>query len=303
TADFVKPDSVVELEIEKGSDPPALAGPLTSSDNVVKELFVKGTEPNKVSDKHDKLDSVSDLQATFNEADDSIDISWDYESEIDVTFDVSYKVDDGEYTSLTNTDETKADINSVEEGSTYTIKVVAVSEEDSDLKSDEATTTVETGDEAIPKVTGLSAEYNESNQSLDISWEYDGPDATFEVKINDDTQSVQEKNVEVSGVSPGNTYDIIVTPIVDDEKGPSSQTSITIDDEEEDSEDETEDDKQDENNEEEEEDEQEKEDTDTEDSNDVNDDENNDETDEEDNDEDIEEDEEQDIQESNENDE
>src|SRR5699024_800651 len=175
-------------------------------------------------------------------------------------------------------------------------------EEDSDLKSDEATTTVETGDEAIPKVTGLSAEYNESNQSLDISWEYDGPDATFEVKINDDTQLVQEKNVEVSGVSPGNTYDIIVTPIVDDEKGPSSQTSITIDDEEEDSEDETEDDNQDENDEEDEQ-EQEQEDTDTEDSNDVNDDENNDETDEEDNDEDIEEDEEQDIQESNENDE
>src|SRR5699024_9661704 len=75
TADFVKPDSVVELEIEKGSDPPALAGPLTSSANVVKELFVKGTEPNKVSDKHDKLNSVSDLQATFNEADDSIDIN------------------------------------------------------------------------------------------------------------------------------------------------------------------------------------------------------------------------------------
>src|SRR5699024_2219636 len=140
----------------------------------------------------------------------------------------------------------------------------------------------------------------ESNQSLDISWEYDGPDAAFEVKINDDTHSVQEKNVEVSGVSPGNTYDIIVTPIVDDEKGPSSQTSITIDEEEEDSEDETEDDNQDENDEEDdedEEDEEEQEDTDTEDSNDENDDENNDETNEEDNDDDIEEDQEEEIQE------
>lgn len=297
TADFVKPDSVVELEIEKGSDPPVLASPLSSSDNIVKELFVKGTEPDKVSDKHDKLDSVSDLQATFNESDDSIDISWNYDSEIDVTFDVSYKVDDGDYTSLTNTDKTKAEINSVEEGSTYTIKVVAISEEDPELKSDEATTTVETeetDDEEIPKVTGLSAKYNEDNQSIDISWEYDGPDATFEVKINDDTQSVQEKNIEVSGVSPGKTYDITVTPVVDDEKGPSSKTSITID--EEDSEDETEDDNQDES------DEEEQEDTDTEDSNDVNEDENNDETNEEGNDdEDKEEDQEEDIQENNEN--
>src|SRR5699024_11103784 len=263
-------------------------------------------------------------------------------SEIDVTFDVSYKVDDGDYTSLTNTDKTKAEINSVEEGSTYTIKVVAISEEDPELKSDEATTTVETedtDDEEIPKVTGLSAKYNEDNQSIDISWEYDGPDATFEVKINDDTQSVQEKNVEVSDVSPGKTYDITVTPVVDEGKGPSSQTSRTID--EEDSEDETEDDNQDESDEEEQEDtdtedsndvnedennnetneeeesedeteddnqdesdEEEQEDKDTEDSNDVNEDENNDQTNEEENkDEDKEEDQEEDIQENNENDE
>lgn len=232
TADFVKPDSVVELEIEKGSDPPALAGPLTSKDNIVKELFVKGTEPNKISDKNDKLEAVSDLKATYHESEEAIDLSWKYDSDIDVSFDVAYKVDDGDYKDLTTTDELNAEITSVEKGATYTIKVVAISEEDSDLKSEEATTTVETGDEEIAEITGLSAQYNETNQSLDVSWNYDGPDATFEFKINGETQSVTSKSIEISGVSPGNTYNITVTPIVDDERGPSSETSITIEEEE-----------------------------------------------------------------------
>src|SRR5699024_11699753 len=105
---FVKPDSVVELEIEKGSDPPVLASPLSSSDNIVKELFVKGTEPDKVSDKHDKLDSVSDLQATFNESDDSIDISCNYDSEIAVTFYILYKVADCDYTSYSTSHKSKS---------------------------------------------------------------------------------------------------------------------------------------------------------------------------------------------------
>src|SRR5690625_3170815 len=35
TEDFIKPDSVVEVDVEKGSNPPALASPLTSEDNIV----------------------------------------------------------------------------------------------------------------------------------------------------------------------------------------------------------------------------------------------------------------------------
>src|SRR5690625_903733 len=67
TADFTKPSSVVEVAIEKGSNPPVIANEFTSSDNVVKELFVKGTEPTSVSTKVDKLDPVSNLKATYDE--------------------------------------------------------------------------------------------------------------------------------------------------------------------------------------------------------------------------------------------
>lgn len=234
TKDFTKPDSVVEVAIEKGSNPAKLAGPLTSKDNTVKELFVKGTEPTSVSDKSDELPSVSGLTASYNEESESIEASWSYDEDIDVSFDVSYKIDDGDYKSLSNTTDTTVDINSVDPGVTYTIQVVAVSEEDSSLKSEPATTTVKTGEdeEDIPSVTNLTAKHNESDNALDISWDYDGPDASFQVDINGNTEQVQSKQIKVQGVSAGETYKITVTPIVDDEKGPSSETSITIEAEE-----------------------------------------------------------------------
>src|SRR5699024_6031938 len=64
TADFVTPDGVVELEIEKGSDQPVLASPLSLRVYIIKELIAKGTEPNKVSDNLVNLVSISDFQAT-----------------------------------------------------------------------------------------------------------------------------------------------------------------------------------------------------------------------------------------------
>src|SRR5699024_5959567 len=186
TADFEKPDSVVEVDIVKGSNPPAIPSGNTSSDNIVTELFVKGTEPTNVSEDVDKLDSVSNLSASYNEDDESIDASWSYDDEADVSFEVSYKVDDGDYQSLTTTEDTEVNISSLEDGGTYTIQVIAVSNEDNSLKSAAETASViinEEDDEDIPAVEGLTATYNESNQSLDVTWQYNGPSAEFEVTI------------------------------------------------------------------------------------------------------------------------
>ena len=264
TADFEKPDSVVEVDIVKGSNPPAIPSGNTSSDNIVTELFVKGTEPTNVSEEVDELDSVSNLSATYNEDDESIDASWSYDDEADVSFEVSYKVDDGDYQSLTTTEDTEVNISSLEDGGTYTIQVIAVSNEDNSLKSAAETASViinEEDDEDIPAVEGLTATYNESNQSLDVTWQYNGPSAEFEVTINGDAQTVQAQNIQVNGVSPGNTYNITVIPIVDDERGPPSETSITIEeeepDEEEQEEEESEEEQEEEPNEEEQEEEQE----------------------------------------------
>src|SRR5699024_9013952 len=89
--DFTKPDSVVEVEVEKGSNPAALPSEHTPSDNIVTELFVKGTEPSSVSEKYDELDPVQSLSASFNEEDEKIDVKWEYDQDEDIAFEVSYK--------------------------------------------------------------------------------------------------------------------------------------------------------------------------------------------------------------------
>src|SRR5699024_304907 len=78
TADFSKPDSVVEVAVERGTNPPELASEFTPSSQKVTELFVRGTEPTTVSDEFDQLDPVSGLNAEYNEDDNSITVTWDY---------------------------------------------------------------------------------------------------------------------------------------------------------------------------------------------------------------------------------
>src|SRR5699024_5643130 len=127
TPDFKKPDSVVEVEIEKGSNPPKLPSAYTPKDEIVTELFVKGTEPDAVSAKYDQLDPVDDLQASYDEDEETIIIDWNYGEESGVFFEVSAKVNDGERKTLAETEETKMTISDVEFDASYEIQVIAKS--------------------------------------------------------------------------------------------------------------------------------------------------------------------------------
>src|SRR5699024_12389693 len=95
--------------------------------------------------------AVSDLKAEYQEDENEIEITWDYDDDADVSFEVSYQTDDGDMKELTMTDDKDTSLSSVEEGKKYTIQVIAVSNE-SDKKSDAATTTVD-----------LSAEEDDDN--------------------------------------------------------------------------------------------------------------------------------------------
>ena len=50
--DFPRPSSVISVTVEKGSNPPKLPSSSTPSDQLVTELFRKGTEPTEVSTKY-----------------------------------------------------------------------------------------------------------------------------------------------------------------------------------------------------------------------------------------------------------
>ncbi|WP_010095848.1 PBP1A family penicillin-binding protein [Ornithinibacillus scapharcae] len=228
TSDFVKPDSVVEVAVEKGSNPAALPSEHTPESQIVTELFVKGTEPKETSEKFDKLDPVANLKAEYSEGNNSIIVEWDYDSEEDVSFEVSASVDGGEMQVLSSTQDKKLEITEVSPGASYTIQVVAVLNEDEESRSDPATVSVsleggegegEDNNENSPinPVDGLTAIYDANQSLIDVSWGYNGPPASFEVVVEGpqgNSQIVESKGIEITGnFEPGQVYTIYVTAI------------------------------------------------------------------------------------------
>src|SRR5699024_1262794 len=128
-------------------------------------------------------------------------------------------VDGGYMQELYSTKEMSMEITEVDHGAEYTIQVIAVDAENSSLTSEPRTTSISITDEEeeseeIPGVTNLSAEYIESENMIDVSWDYDGPDASFEVTVNGQTQTVQSLGIEITGdFSPGGSYTVNVVPI------------------------------------------------------------------------------------------
>lgn len=222
TEDFKKPDSVIEVAVEDGSNPPKLPSPHTPSSKIVTELFVKGTEPKEVSETFDKLDPVSGLKADYLAETNSIHVEWGYDEELDVAFEVSVSVNGGPMQLLTVTQDYAIDIEQIESDSEYVIQVVVVDQENSDLRSDPSQVTVrviieeeEEEDEnggTITAVEGLSGYYDAGRNLIDVSWSYHGPPAAFEVEVRGQTQIVESHGIEITGIAPGD-YTITVTPI------------------------------------------------------------------------------------------
>lgn len=225
TPDFKKPDSVVEVAVEKGTNPPQLPSDYTPKSNVVKELFVKGHEPTKVSEKFDQLDPVSGLNAVYIEETNAIHVEWTYDEEADVSFEVSASVNGGQMQTLSSAEDRYLEITEVEPGAEYVIQVVAVSNQDEGMRSKPAQATVkitdteEDEDEGndnnggnIQSVEGLTAYYDANKGIIDVSWSYNGPPVSFEVDVKGQKQVVESNGIEISGVTPGE-YTITVTPI------------------------------------------------------------------------------------------
>ncbi|WP_068672031.1 PBP1A family penicillin-binding protein [Oceanobacillus sp. Castelsardo] len=238
TPDFNKPNSVVEAKVEKGSNPARKPSSNTPSSKIVTELFVKGTEPTNVSKTYDKLNPVSNLNAKYNEEAKSIDVTWDYNDNDDVSFSVSVSENGEEMKELSTTEEKSLVINEVEPGD-YQIQVVAISKTDGSV-SDPVTAkvTIDTGEEEegnIKPVENLSADYIEDRSIIRVSWNYNGPPALFEVSVNGQIHSnqVEANGIEIGNSTPGETYNIQVTPIGQNgansgDRGESRSMSFTV---------------------------------------------------------------------------
>jgi len=73
---FKKPRSVVEVAIEKGSNPGLLASEYTPEEEITKEYYKDGTQPTEVSTKYVPLTNVEDLKATYDASFMTTTITW-----------------------------------------------------------------------------------------------------------------------------------------------------------------------------------------------------------------------------------
>ncbi|QHT46838.1 PBP1A family penicillin-binding protein [Bacillus sp. SB49] len=144
TKDFSKPDTVVSVDVEEGSNPARLPSAYTPESRIVTELFHVDNQPSKVSKTFQKLDSVKGLAGKFNEETGSIDLSWKYGDADGVTFRVAASIDGGESRELTTTGDTSLEITNVNQGSSYEFSVTAISSDEDAQNSDPATVRVDT---------------------------------------------------------------------------------------------------------------------------------------------------------------
>lgn len=75
--DWQKPDNLVEVEIEKYTDPLMLPGPYTPDQAKSKELFIKGTEPKEQSLAYGRvIPAPSGFDANYDQESQSIHATW-----------------------------------------------------------------------------------------------------------------------------------------------------------------------------------------------------------------------------------
>ncbi|MBM7647956.1 penicillin-binding protein 1A [Bacillus ectoiniformans] len=150
TPNFKKPKSVVELPVKKGSNPAKIAGKGTPSSEVVYELFVRGEEPKQVfddfkeeeKDEEEQKGKIEGLSASYDEASQSISVSWSYKGEGSPTFTVTGGGQSQTISGFATV------INNVQPGQSYTITVAATVDGET---TDSASTTVNVpGGETAP---------------------------------------------------------------------------------------------------------------------------------------------------------
>ncbi|WP_088007603.1 PBP1A family penicillin-binding protein [Indiicoccus explosivorum] len=121
---FTQPESVVELEIEEGSDPLRLASDYTPGYLRSYELFKEGTEPTRVSKQFIPVEPAAPtgLRADVDETAQAVTLSWSFpEDPSDIQFVVSVNG-----TVITSTGSMEYTYTGLEPGSTYDFSVFAV---------------------------------------------------------------------------------------------------------------------------------------------------------------------------------
>lgn len=128
--DFKRPSSVVEAQVEIGSNPPKKPSSFTPNNQITTELFVAGTEPREVSTEFERLAAPGNFTAEYDQETQELTLAWDYEQseENPVTFELGGSIEGGPEQGITSTQETTFKIANPTPGASLTFSVFAKSE-------------------------------------------------------------------------------------------------------------------------------------------------------------------------------
>ncbi|MFD1738510.1 PBP1A family penicillin-binding protein [Bacillus salitolerans] len=137
-SDFVKPNNVILVEVEKGSNPPKLPSEFTPKDQIVKEYFIKGTEPKEVSELYQKPEAPTDVSINYDVDLKQLTLTWLYPEELreGITFEVQYSVDEGPFNVLKTTKDLGLNMTNPIKGAIYTFRVTAYNDDFIENRSD-----------------------------------------------------------------------------------------------------------------------------------------------------------------------
>ena len=192
TEDFKQPDSVETVKIEKGTYPARLASAYTPSSQILTEYAVKGNILNQVSQKYDKPDAPSGVNASYSKDSDEIKLSWKYGSKKGVTFQVNVSVDGGGSKQLSQTSDKSLKIAKPTPGSTYTFTVIALKDSQS---SDGASASVTIPEQEVEEEQATEDE----NEAVD--------DDSKDQQNNEDTETDDSKDQDQDNADDNNEND------------------------------------------------------------------------------------------------
>ncbi|HEX7064135.1 MAG TPA: penicillin-binding transpeptidase domain-containing protein, partial [Bacillales bacterium] len=235
--DWEMPDNVVKVAVEE--DTGLLPSENTPEDQIVKELFVEGTQPTKVSNKYKKLETPKNLEAQYDKKKKQIIVTWDYpEKQKNIGFEVSYSVDGQSMQKQGKVGKTKFIVNNPTPGSVYEFQVKAVNSE-TKKESDPVTTSVEIPEEEVALVPPqqLTAKYDKKTDQILLTWSYPERENTV-FKINGSVNgqplqslgSTEQTQVVIKNPQPNSVYQfqIIAVDSETGQTGPPAETAVRI---------------------------------------------------------------------------
>ncbi|WEG11325.1 transglycosylase domain-containing protein [Pullulanibacillus sp. KACC 23026] len=137
------PNSVVRASVEKSTG--LLASDTTPKSDIITGLYVKGTEPSKVSTKYQKLSPVSSLKASYDDKSNTVQLNWGYNSKQDISYEIDQNTSSG-FQPIGTSDQTSFTVNNLQPGTDYEFQVIAIYTDPSDAsknkKSDPVKVTI-----------------------------------------------------------------------------------------------------------------------------------------------------------------